>query len=76
MLLILPLCSQKNGTLCYIVNGKEGRLYRGESMMSPAGDRHTVSPPTLLSALQHPSDGFWSGSSGAFPARMKTWMCR
>ncbi|KAJ9102701.1 hypothetical protein QFC20_004974 [Naganishia adeliensis] len=35
------LFTVKSGTLCYIVNGKEGRLYRGESMMSPAGDRHT-----------------------------------
>lgn len=56
-MLILSLYLQKGGTLCYVVNGKEGRLYKGESMMSPAGDRHTVRPSTLLSAVRHRSDG-------------------
>ncbi|KAJ9121303.1 hypothetical protein QFC24_004639 [Naganishia onofrii] len=31
----------RNGTFCYIVNGKQGSLQKGESIMSPAGDRHT-----------------------------------
>jgi hypothetical protein len=34
---------QINGTLCYLVNGKQGILKKGESLKSPARDRHTVS---------------------------------
>ncbi|KAJ9094730.1 hypothetical protein QFC21_005888 [Naganishia friedmannii] len=31
-----------SGTMGYLVNGKQGILHKGESLKSPAGDRHTI----------------------------------
>lgn len=52
--------AQKGGTLCYVVNDKEGQLYKGESMTSPAGDRHTVCFTFVFRRAAHDSPSFLS----------------
>lgn len=57
------LNNQNKGVLCYLLDGKEGKLKAGESTVIPPRHLHTVcllTEPLVASSLQLPSAQFWS----------------
>lgn len=51
--------SQKSGTLCYYIDGKEGKMEAGQKRSIPPYMCHTVRRPLALNTSAHPRQ-FWN----------------